>query len=365
VCDIIGAGKAYGASRRFSVQNTCAPQCSCVGQRQAIRRKSSRCAFAPVWTVGGYGGVAADAERRRSGLGGRDGRAGEGEVAASVLRACVRACVFGRACLCVRVCAWFVLGACVCLRMKTCACTWSGGARGGRVWMGRRARACHRRVLVRVFAGRVGGRRLVRKVRQRGVPAKPATNPPAATRHAAQSAGGAAHTIPPRCSPPHCRNEIACEATLSTLLRVLPSSLTLSVWLRPTQSRRRCCTVSQLSPGADVAGVSPVPVQMWQGEPSNWQPSPAVQNGMGWDGVGVGWGRGGVGWGGVDALSTRCADVAEKCGEVARLEQRRQVARKRKRVAARQRRRLDQRVEVHERQLWLVFEAAACAHAHV
>ena len=224
--------------------------------------------------------------------------------------------------------------------------------------MGRRARACHRRVLVRVFAGRVGGRRLVRKVRQRGVPAKPATNPPAATRHAAQSAGGAAHTIPPRCSPPHCRNEIACEATLSTLLRVLPSSLTLSVWLRPTQSRGRCCTVSQLSPGADVAGVSPVPVQMWQGEPSNWQPSPAVQNGMGWGGVG--WGGGGV-----DALSTRCADVAEKCGEVARLEQRRQVARKRKRVAARQRRRLDQRVEVHERQLWLVFEAAACAHAHV
>ncbi len=112
-----------------------------------------------------------------------------------------------------------------------------------------------------------------------------------------------------------------------------------------------------------MAGVSPVPVQMWQGEPSNWQPSPAVQNGMGWDGVGVGWGRGGVGWGGVDALSTRCADVAEKCGEVARLEQRRQVARKRKRVAARQRRRLDQRVEVDERQLWLVFEAAATVRA--
>jgi hypothetical protein len=114
VCDIIGAGKAYGASRRFSVQNTCAPQCSCVGQRQAIRRKSSRCAFAPVWTVGGYGGVAADAERRRSGLGGRDGRAGEGEVAASVLRACVRAC------LCVRVCACvFVRGLCW---VRACAC---------------------------------------------------------------------------------------------------------------------------------------------------------------------------------------------------------------------------------------------------
>jgi hypothetical protein len=197
--------------------------------------------IAPVWTVG-----TEESRRMRSG-----GGAGLEDATAERVKArwpracCVRACVFVRAGLCVRVCAWFVLGACVCLRMKTCACTWSGGARGGRVWMGRRARACHRRVLVRVFAGRVGGRRLVRKVRQRGVPAKPATNPPAATRHAAQSAGGAAHTIPPRCSPPHCRNEIACEATLSTLLRVLPSSLTLSVWLRPTQSRRRCCTVSQ------------------------------------------------------------------------------------------------------------------------
>ena len=196
----------------------------------------------------------------------------------------MRACVFGRACLCVRVCAWFVLGACVCLRMKTCACTWSGGAGRERVWMRRRARACHRRVLVRVFAGRVGGRRLVRKVRQRGVPAKPAINLPAATRHAVQSAGGAAHTIPPRCSPPHCRNEIACEATLSTLLRVLPSSLTLSVWLRPTQSRRRCCTVSQQGCAQSrcrCGRVSPA---------TGSHPQPCR---TGWDGVGWGWGRGG------------------------------------------------------------------------
>jgi hypothetical protein len=116
VCDIIGAGKAYGASRRFSVQNSCAPQhAHASGSDKPFWRKSSRCAMiAPVWTVGGYGGVAADTERRRSGLGGRDGRAGEGEVAASVLRACVRAC------LCVRVCACvFVRGLCW---VRACAC---------------------------------------------------------------------------------------------------------------------------------------------------------------------------------------------------------------------------------------------------
>jgi hypothetical protein len=33
-------------------------------------------------------------------------------------------------------------------------------------------------------------------------------------------------------------------------------------------ARRRCRCGRGDSPGADVAGVSPVPVQMWEGEPS-------------------------------------------------------------------------------------------------
>ena len=111
VCDIIGAGKAYGASRRFSVQNTCAPQRSCVGQRQAGARAHGA---HRAGVDRGHGGVAADAERRRSGLGGRDGRAGEGEVAASVLPACVRACLGVRVRACV-----FVRGLCW---VRACAC---------------------------------------------------------------------------------------------------------------------------------------------------------------------------------------------------------------------------------------------------
>ena len=37
-----------------------------------------------------------------------------------------------------------------------------------------------------------------------------------------------------------------------------------SLWVQPSQSRRRCGS-GERSPGADVAAVSAVPAQMWQG----------------------------------------------------------------------------------------------------
>jgi hypothetical protein len=41
----------------------------------------------------------------------------------------------------------------------------------------------------------------------------------------------------------------------------------VQMWEGWAQSRRRCGR-GEPSPGADVAGVSPVPMQMWQGKPS-------------------------------------------------------------------------------------------------